>query len=88
MRQEGSLTHIGRFILCGFLPNLRGFPSVREKGKNRWLQSSLSYSTVPFPRVLEKWVLGCRLLEFVKAKHILILEVNEGTVRELGWGGG
>lgn len=34
------------------------------------------------PRVLEKWVLGCRLLEFIKAKHILILEVKEGAVHE------
>lgn len=61
---------------------MRGFPSAGEKGRNRWLLSSLSHSTVPFPRVLEKWVLGCRLLEFIKAKHILILEVKEGAVRE------
>ena len=58
----------------------------RETQKNRWLQPSLSHSTIPFPRALERWILACRLLEFVKAKKILVLEVKESAAPELGWG--
>lgn len=46
----------------------------------------LSHSTIPLLRVLEKWILGSRVLESMKAKKTLILEVKESTVFEVGWG--